>query len=50
MPVIVKTASKGERLPHREAADQAREVTPEELEEEARAEAFIRRMMRPRDE
>jgi hypothetical protein len=40
---IVKAPTKGERLRRREEADT---VSPEEL---AKAEAFLRRMMRPRD-
>jgi len=41
VPAIVKTASKGKRIPRREEADQAREVS---AEEEAKAEAFIDRV------
>jgi hypothetical protein len=36
----------GDRNRRREAADAIREKSPEELEEEARADAFLRRMMR----
>jgi hypothetical protein len=51
---IVKAPTKGERIRRREAADAddaGRERSPEEREEreeEARAEVFLRRMMRPR--
>jgi hypothetical protein len=52
-PAIVTVSSKRDRLRRREAAaadDAGREKSPEELEEEARAEAFLARMMRPRDD
>jgi hypothetical protein len=42
---IVKASSKAERFRRREEADKA-EVSPEEL---AKAEAFLARMMRPRE-
>jgi hypothetical protein len=43
IPAIVKAPTKGERIRRREAADRGREASPEE---EARAEAFLARMMR----
>jgi hypothetical protein len=48
VPAIVKAPSKGERIRRREAADAAREVSPEEMEEEARVADLVARMMRPR--
>jgi hypothetical protein len=49
VPAIVKAPTKGERFRRREASAAAdRETSPEEMEEEARAEAFLRRMMQPR--
>jgi hypothetical protein len=49
VPAVVKVApAKGERIRHHEEeADDRREVTPEG---EARAEAFLARRMRPRDD
>jgi hypothetical protein len=43
-PTIVTVTSKWDRIRRREEAAQAREVSPEE---DARAEAFLARMMRP---
>jgi hypothetical protein len=49
VPAIMKAPTKGERIRRREASAAAdRETSPEEMEEEARAEAFLRRMMQPR--
>jgi hypothetical protein len=45
-PAIVTVPSKRDRMRRREEVDQA-QVSPEEL---AKAEAFLRRMMRPRGE
>jgi hypothetical protein len=44
IPAIVKVPSKWDRSRRRSEADEGREVSPEE---EAAAEAFIARMMRP---
>jgi hypothetical protein len=45
-PAIVTVPSKWDRMRRREAAATGRQKSPEEMEEEARAEAFLRRMMR----
>jgi hypothetical protein len=49
VPRNIKGTTKGERIRRREAAAADRERSPEEREEDARAEAFMRRMMQPRD-
>jgi hypothetical protein len=47
VPAIVKAPTKGERIRRREEADGGREISSEE---EAAVEAFLARMMRPRED